>query len=605
MRWTLLTFCCASLFVIPMDGGEASIHATTVPSKADVIFAFDTTGSMGGEILTFKSSLSTSVIPQIRAVVPDVAFGIVDFKDFGDPWVVYYRHRIQTVVTSAGVSSLQNVANALSAAGGGDVPEAGWEALYSIAGGPSITVMGYVSTFDLATTYPTSVPAGETQGTVGGAGFRTGSFPIVIAITDAEWHDAPGSGGLNPYSSTFAGVPSRAQTIARLNAINARAISIVAQVIGGDPRTQGRLLAEATGATVSPAQWGAAVDRPAGCGTTQCCTGINLAGEAPSSPGGLCPLVYSLSTQSGTGLDAAAVNGVKMLLAAATPAPTSTAISSSLNPSVTGQPVTLTATVLPAPAAGGTPTGTVTFRDGTTTLGSRSLSAGQATFGTSTLTIGSHSMTATYEGDANFGGSTSSSLSQTVQMIAPPSALAAEAVSPTSVIVSWIASAGSASYQISRSSSGASFGIIGSPTTSPFNDPTASPATAYLYTVRAVDGAGGLSNASNADLATTVIFTDDPLPARTVIKTAHVMQLRTAVQAVRALAALPPATFSDPTIDSTVTIQARHISELRGALDAARIQLALSALIYSDATLTPGATIIKAGHLQELRLGVK
>ncbi|MDB5221403.1 MAG: hypothetical protein JWN83_70 [Chitinophagaceae bacterium] len=91
--------------------------------------------------------------------------------------------------------------------------------------------------------------------------------------------------------------------------------------------------------------------------------------------------------------------------------PTTTAITSSLNPSLSGQSVTFTATVS---AASGTPTGTVTFFDGSTNLGSGSLSGNAATFSTSTLTAGSHNITSTYNGDASNASSTSSVLSQSV-----------------------------------------------------------------------------------------------------------------------------------------------------------------------------------------------
>jgi hypothetical protein len=92
-------------------------------------------------------------------------------------------------------------------------------------------------------------------------------------------------------------------------------------------------------------------------------------------------------------------------------ASTSTAVASSLNPSTSGKAVTFTATVT---SGGGTPTGTVTFKDGTTTLGTGTLSGGKATFTTSTLTEGTHSITAVYGGSSNFLTSTSPALSQVV-----------------------------------------------------------------------------------------------------------------------------------------------------------------------------------------------
>jgi trimeric autotransporter adhesin len=92
---------------------------------------------------------------------------------------------------------------------------------------------------------------------------------------------------------------------------------------------------------------------------------------------------------------------------------TSTTVKSSATSSSFGQSVTFTATVVPD---GGTPTGSVTFKDGTTSLGSAVTisSAGVATFASSTLSVGTHTITAVYGGDSNFTGSTSSAVSQVV-----------------------------------------------------------------------------------------------------------------------------------------------------------------------------------------------
>ena len=92
---------------------------------------------------------------------------------------------------------------------------------------------------------------------------------------------------------------------------------------------------------------------------------------------------------------------------------TTTTISSSFNPSFFGQSVTFTATVS---GSGGTPTGTVNFLDGGTTIGSGTLSFGMATFSTATLGVGTHTITASYTGDHTFQGSVSSTpVTQRVQ----------------------------------------------------------------------------------------------------------------------------------------------------------------------------------------------
>src|SRR5205823_4066431 len=80
--------------------------------------------------------------------------------------------------------------------------------------------------------------------------------------------------------------------------------------------------------------------------------------------------------------------------------------------SVYGQNVTFTLAV--GPSLSGTPTGAVTFMDGTTTLGTVAVSGGQASFMSNTLASGVHSITAVYSGDANFNPHTSAALVQTV-----------------------------------------------------------------------------------------------------------------------------------------------------------------------------------------------
>jgi YVTN family beta-propeller protein len=94
-------------------------------------------------------------------------------------------------------------------------------------------------------------------------------------------------------------------------------------------------------------------------------------------------------------------------------ATSTTTLVSSLNPEVGGQSVTFTATV--TSTAGGTPTGTVTFFNGTTLLGTGALNAGgMTTYATTALAIGSKSITATYGGDANYVTSTSLPVIETV-----------------------------------------------------------------------------------------------------------------------------------------------------------------------------------------------
>jgi hypothetical protein len=104
----------------------------------------------------------------------------------------------------------------------------------------------------------------------------------------------------------------------------------------------------------------------------------------------------------------------------------STRVTQSANPTAFGQTVTFTATVAPL-VGSGIPTGTVTFKDGATTLGSRALAGGSATLTTSALAAGAHSMTVVYGGDSSFGGSTSAALSHTVNRATTTTRLAGSA----------------------------------------------------------------------------------------------------------------------------------------------------------------------------------
>lgn len=97
---------------------------------------------------------------------------------------------------------------------------------------------------------------------------------------------------------------------------------------------------------------------------------------------------------------------------------TSTAVTSNVNPSSAGQAITYTATVTPASVLGAL-TGTVTFKDGATTI---TCGAGSQAFSGTTDTAtciatpsaGKHSITATYSGDTVYAASTSPTYTQYV-----------------------------------------------------------------------------------------------------------------------------------------------------------------------------------------------
>jgi hypothetical protein len=145
---------------------------------------------------------------------------------------------------------------------------------------------------------------------------------------------------------------------------------------------------------------------------------LNGAGVASLSTSALTTGSHAITAVYG-GNSAFGSSTSSMLTQLIVAASTTTTLSSSANPVVTGSAVTLTAAVS---GNGAVPTGTVTFYDGTSSLGTAALNgAGLASLTTSALTAGSHALTAAYVGNSAFGSSTSSALTQLLtNAVAPP-----------------------------------------------------------------------------------------------------------------------------------------------------------------------------------------
>ena len=105
------------------------------------------------------------------------------------------------------------------------------------------------------------------------------------------------------------------------------------------------------------------------------------------------------------------------------PNQSTTTLTSSYNPSVACQSVTFMATVS---SSTGTPTGSVTFEDGSTILGTQPLTGSTASITTITLAVGTHTITAVYGGDGTFAGGTSTVV-QTVNQISTTTTLISSA----------------------------------------------------------------------------------------------------------------------------------------------------------------------------------
>jgi hypothetical protein len=103
------------------------------------------------------------------------------------------------------------------------------------------------------------------------------------------------------------------------------------------------------------------------------------------------------------------------LMEAINTAPTAVTLTASPNPGDVSQPVTMTATVTSPSTPTPVGTGSVTFFDGSTLLGTSQLSAaGTATLAVSFSTVGVYNITAVFNGDSDFSTSTSAVLNETI-----------------------------------------------------------------------------------------------------------------------------------------------------------------------------------------------
>ena len=307
-------------FVLPFEDPAGpqtkDLTFSTDVKSMDVFFNMDTTGSMDGEVTNLQNSLVGTVIPGIEATIPNTYYGVGAYEDFpispygesncaygalggpDQPFELFTEVTNDVMAVQAAVNQLGIAGNAIGC--GNDTPESAIEAMYQIATGEGLLGPG-----------ATNVPANATG--IGGVGFREGTMPVIVNITDAISHDTDNNtcGEQYTVASVTAVAHGETETMTALNDICARVIQVATQSGAScTPQADGRVWNVATGAVVPPEAWDVA-GHPPGCAVGQCCTGINGAGQAPNGAG-LCPLTY-LAAANGTGVDNSIVSGIEMV----------------------------------------------------------------------------------------------------------------------------------------------------------------------------------------------------------------------------------------------------------------------------------------------------
>jgi YD repeat-containing protein len=185
-----------------------------------------------------------------------------------------------------------------------------------------------------------------------------------------------------------------------------------------------------------------------------------------------------------------------------------------------------------------------------------------------------------------------------------PTNLTMTAASDTSLSLSWTPPGGAvAHYQIERSQSvSGPFLFRANTASTTFQDTSVTTDQAYLYRVRAVTSGGVPSAPSNMALGTTTSFEfNGAALVGNVVKKQHIYDIRTAINAVRAVAGLTAATWTRSDL-TNLLIVVNDVQELRTKLGEALTVLSISPGAYTDPTLTAGVTIIKGVHVDQLQV---
>lgn len=104
--------------IIGPPDSEATSSTAICRGGLDIMFTFDTTGSMGGEIDGAQESLDSFISGVERSGV-DARYGVVEFKDWNE-----LRVDLTTDTTE-----VRSTIDGFSASGGGDIPEDSWDAI--------------------------------------------------------------------------------------------------------------------------------------------------------------------------------------------------------------------------------------------------------------------------------------------------------------------------------------------------------------------------------------------------------------------------------------------------------------------------------------------
>ena len=382
-------------------------------------------------VLTSSSNPSTATQPvTLTATLPTTATGTVTFSDGG---TVISTGTVTNGVATVTTSTLPVGGNTITATYSGDTndnPSTSAPLTQTVnknspvlpPPGVSSSNVDAITQVTITEVVPTGV-SGPVTFYDGGTAIGTGTIvngvatltvPALPVGSDSITASTPGDANNNPATS-----PTTTVTVVKVSPVlPAPVVSPNNPVVGTSVTISETVPTGVTG-PVTFYNGGAVI----GTGTI-----VNGVATMTTSTLPLGADSITASTQSNASYNAATspVTNVTVAKAAG-----SVALTSSANPATLNQSVTFTA------VANAGATGSITFYDGATVIGTGVINAaGIATFTTSTLTSGNHPITAVFAGDNNFSAATSPALNQAVNRT--PTAIVVTASSPMQLLNSTV-----------------------------------------------------------------------------------------------------------------------------------------------------------------------
>jgi hypothetical protein len=196
--------------VLPHMGDHVlrTLRFGTNIQQADVYFLVDSTGSMQPVIDNVRDSLG-DIATELATVIPDVQMGVGNFEDFpfssGSPFGPTFfggpdddaYENAQDI--TADLDAVRGALDGIVLGDGHDGPEAAVQGIYQTATGRGGMWSFMGSSYAIPRRTCPEFPD-ESVPRRGYPCFRPGSLPIVVTVTDLEWHAGSADGSRHPYS---------------------------------------------------------------------------------------------------------------------------------------------------------------------------------------------------------------------------------------------------------------------------------------------------------------------------------------------------------------------------------------------------------------------